>query len=64
MSQSSAWPPPECKALQKDYSECFSKMAFTWGDTPEKERYNEIFENLQECITAAVEKRQQAKGKS
>ena len=38
-------------------------MAFTWGDS-EKERCNEIFENLQECITAAVEKRQQAKGKS
>ena len=55
------WPPPECAALQADYRECFSKLPFSWGDTPAKERCTAIFDDLTECIQAHMKKSRGAK---
>ena len=53
------WPPPECAKLQEDYKVCFAKSGWNWGErTEEQEKCDDVFTDLQDCIKAAMEKKQ------
>jgi hypothetical protein len=60
------WPPKECEKLSESYKNCFGKIQWTWAKRgrefeKERERCEDIFEELQECIQDALEKAKKKK---
>ena len=58
------WPPKKCKDLNDAYVSCFKKLSWSWtDDSEERERCDETFELLQECIAEAMRKRKKERAK-
>jgi hypothetical protein len=56
------WPPKQCEKLSESYKDCFGKIKWTWAKrgreaVKERERCEEIFEELQECIQDAIKEK-------